>query len=76
MVSGVVARDTITLLATGGDGFNNEAVTISEVNIGQVTVEDSTISSFHMDGVCGLAFSGISSGNCYSTIVIIIKIFY
>eukprot|EP01036_Dinobryon_divergens_P024648 gene24648-33120_t len=55
------ARDTITLLATGGDGFNNEAVTISEVNIGLVTVEDSTISSFHMDGVCGLAFSGISS---------------
>ena len=36
MVSGVVARDnyvTISLLATGGDEFNNE------VNIGQVNVE-------------------------------------
>ena len=56
MVSGVVARDnyvTISLLATGGDEFNNEAVTTSEVKIGQLNVEDSAISSFHM-GACFL----------------------
>jgi hypothetical protein len=56
-VIGFKAADTVTLQIHNSDSNLN----ISNTLIGQVTHEDASISTFHMDGVCGLAFSGLSS---------------
>ena len=49
-VKGIVATDTITL----------STITLPNVVFGEVTSEDEAISSFDMDGICGLAFDGLA----------------
>ncbi len=61
-VSGNVAADKITL----GN------LVVDEVYIGEVTSEDSNIAAFDMDGICGLAFDGlsrVSSPNLFESLV-------
>lgn len=54
-VSGTIARDTISLIT------DKQTFSLHNTTFGEITNEDSKISSFHMDGVCGLAFSGLST---------------
>lgn len=49
-VSGNVATETITL----------DTLTLSDILIGEVVEEDESIAAFDMDGICGLAFEGLS----------------
>jgi hypothetical protein len=49
-VKGVIMLETLTL----------STLTIPAVKLGGVTYEDSTIADFDMDGICGLAFDGLS----------------
>ena len=49
-VKGIVATDTVTL----------STITLPNVVFGEVTSEDEAISSFDMDGICGLAFDGLA----------------
>lgn len=50
-VSGIVALETIVL----------STLKIPSVLIGEITKEDSAIADFDMDGICGLAFDGLST---------------
>ena len=61
-VSGNIAIDKITL----GN------LVVDDVYIGEVTSEDSAIAAFDMDGICGLAFDGlsrVSSPNLFESLV-------
>lgn len=49
-VKGEVAEETLTL----------QDLKLHEMSIGEVTSEDTTIAAFDMDGICGMAFSGLS----------------
>ena len=49
-VEGEVAKETLTL----------QDLKLNEMSIGEVTTEDPTIAAFDMDGICGMAFSGLS----------------
>eukprot|EP01035_Chromulina_nebulosa_P020003 gene20003-25976_t len=49
-VKGIIALETLSL----------SSLSIPAVKIGLVTYEDTLINSFDMDGICGLAFDGLS----------------
>ena len=49
-VKGVIILETLTL----------STLTVPSVKLGGVDYEDETISDFDMDGICGLAFDGLS----------------
>jgi hypothetical protein len=49
-VKGVIMEETVTI----------STLTIPGVKLGGVTYEDTAISDFDMDGICGLAFDGLS----------------
>ena len=50
-VSGTVCTESLTL----------NSISLTQVSIGEVTYEDTTIASFDMDGIFGLAFEGIAA---------------
>ena len=49
-VKGIVASDYLSI----------STLTLPDVVFGEVTTEDEAISSFDMDGICGLAFDGLA----------------
>lgn len=65
-VSGNTAAEDITF-------YGSSTKILKNIFFGQVTKENDAIRSFHMDGVCGLAFSGLSTITKPSLIEIIFE---